>query len=422
MAKNTISELEEQVARARLALAEAKKKKMKMKEADEEGDHSDEVDVKKDDSDKDSDDDSDKDDEKVDEDAEGEAMMKGGAGKEPDVKDTDADDMDAKDFDDAHGEHTKKVVGEDADDADDHEEDDKDEDDSDDETSKEKDEKNEAKKHKKRLHTLLQSYREEEQPPVENGPDPLLGGKRPDGAGEKSVAEGVKVIFDGENLTEGFKKKATTLVEAAITSRVKAETKLIEAAAEKALLTLVEEIEEELMSKTDDYMGYVVSEWLEENKLEAENALKVQIFEGFFDGLKALFLEHNITVPDSKIDILESANSEIEELEGIVNTMTEKLIKADKTILEMKKQDVVSELSEGLAATQVEKLKKLTEGIEAKDIESFKEKVTIIRESYFKDGKTTASTKKADGAKVHTEANTDSQVLKYLAAAKADNE
>ena len=436
MAKKTIAELEEQVARARLALAEAKKTKKKIKEEDDDadqGDHSDEVDVKKG-SDKDSDED-----DKVDEDAEGEFALSAGKGKEPDVKDHEGDaatwgkKKDVAVSEDADEDEEDKIDGEDEEDKEkadkevkeDAEEDaekaDKDGDDEGDKELKdaEKDAKNEAKKHKKRLHTLLQSYREEDQPPVENGPDPLLGGKRPDA--EKSVAEGVAVLFDGENLTEGFKKKASTLVEAAVNSRVNAEVKLIEAAAEKALVEAVSEIEEELMSKTDDYIGYVVTEWLEENKLEAEQALKVEIFEGFFDGLKALFLEHNITMPEGKLDILRSANSEIEELEGIVNTMTEKLIKADKTILEMKKQDVVSGLSEGLAATQVEKLKKLTEGIEAKDIESFKEKVSIIRESYFKDNKL-APKKDSAGAKVYTEANADAQVLKYLNAAKADNE
>ena len=266
----------------------------------------------------------------------------------------------------------------------------------------------EAKKKKR----LTQSYREEDQPAVETHGDPLTGAK-------KLVGESIAGMFDGETLSEDFKKKAATVFEAALTARINEEIELIEAAAQAALDEAVSEIEEDLMEKADDYVGYVVSEWLEENKLAVESALKLEIHEGFFEGLKALFLEHNITIPTEKLDILEAKEAEVVALTASTNALTEKLIAADKTILELKKNDIVAELSEGLADTQVEKLKALTKDIEAKDAGIFKEKATIIRENFFKEEKAPAK-KEADGAKVTTEV-VDKNIQLYLDHAKKHN-
>jgi hypothetical protein len=425
----TVAQLEEELARTRLALAEAKKadmkkklKKKKLKESededDEAGHHEDEVDTKKDKKgDKDDEDDEDKEDMK--EDAEGELMMKGGAGKEPDVKDEEGDAADAASWAKHRSLDAKKVVGEEK------EEDDKEEDDEDgedDETDKEKSKKDESKARAKHLKVLMQSYMEDEQPAVEGGVDPLLGAKRPDAGASKAVAEGVIAAFDGENLSEGFKTKVSTLVEATINSGiktgVKSASKIIEAAAQSALTTMVEEIETDINAKNDDFMAYVVSEWLEENKLEASNALKLEVCEGLFEGLRSLFLEHNITMPEGKMDILEAKVEELEEMTGTLNTVTANLIKAEKIILEMKKQEIVGQLSEGLPATQVEKMKTLCEGVEAKDVVSFKEKATIIREAHFKDSKIPAK-KDGTGAELKSEAAVDKSVQRYLDAAKS---
>lgn len=406
--QKSLAQLEEEVALARLALAEAKKKKVK---EDDDNSNVDMVDVKKgkkkDDADEDGDED--EDDEKDDKKSVKKEAKEWGAlgGKEPDVKDTDADDEDAKDYGNEHP-SDKEVVGEDADE----DADDEDEEPEAGKKEKEKDDaaarKDEAKKRSKKLKALMQSYREEDQPPVETVGSPFdIKGK---------MAESISVIFDGETLTEDFKKKAATVFEAALTSRLNEETAKIEEAAQKALNHAVSEIEEDLMQKADDYVGYVVTEWLEENKLQVERSLRAEIYEGFFDGLKALFVEHNISIPADKLDMLEAKEAECAELTESNNHLTEKLIEKDKAILELKKDDVLAVLSEGLAATQVEKLKALTKDIEAKTVESFKEKVTIIRESFFKETK--APSKKDDGATRKSSEAVDPNIQRYLDAAK----
>lgn len=417
MAKKSVAQLEEELALARLALSEAKKKKMKEAENDDNG-HVDMVDVKKgkkkDDDDEDGDeDDAEDEDDKKSKKNEAAEWGTGAKGKEPDVKDTDADDKDAKDYGDEHP-SDKDVVGEETDD--DAEDDEDDKEDAKGKKEKEEDDavarKDEAKKRSKKLKKLMQSYREEDQPPVETLGSPF---------GDLKVAESVATIFDGETLSEDFKKKASTVFEAALTSRLSEEIAKIESAAQKALTHAVSEIEEDLMTKADDYVGYVVSEWLEENKLQVETALRAEIHEGFFEGLKALFVEHNISIPADKLDMLEAKEAEVAELTESNNALALSLIEKDKAILELKKHDILAVLSEGLAATQVEKLKTLTKDIEAKTCETFKEKATIIRESYFKEAKP-VSKKDAGDAKSTSEAAVDTNVQKYLDHAKKFNQ
>ena len=219
-------------------------------------------------------------------------------------------------------------------------------------------------------------------------------------------------IFDGEGLSEGFKKKASTVIEAVVLSLVKENTKAIEKVAQKNLKEAIAEIEEELMEKADDYVGYVIEQWLEENKLQVESSLKLEILEGFFEGLGQLYNEHNIAVPSESLDLLEAKTAENAALTKKLNALTEKVIAQDKALLEGKKSEVIAKLSEGLAATQAEKLKKLTEDVEAKNIESFTEKATVIKETYFKDAPKTV--KKEDGSKVTITEGVDPSVQKVL--------
>lgn len=364
--KLTAAELEEAVK----LYTESKKKKLK--EADEDGDKKD-VDVvknlkKADDKDDDSDDEGDEDDE---------------TDKEKEKVD-EASDEDGEGGDSGSGESPFGSVD-----------------------GKLKQGVSEAKA-KKRV--LTQSYREEEQPAVETLGSPFGDDK---GKLKQGVEEATNSIFAGEDLSEGFKTKAGTIIEAVVTSLVKENTKEIEKIAQKNLSEAIEEIEEELMEKADSYVGYVVKEWLEENKLQAESSLKLEILEGFFDGLRQLFNEHNIAVPSENLDLLEAKNAEVASLTKKVNSLTEKLIVADKNILESKKTEVIAKLSEGLTVTQVEKLKTLTEGLEAKSIESFSEKAAVIKESFFKDPSKTVI-KKEDGSQVVVTEGVDPSVQKIL--------
>ncbi|HEY5234739.1 MAG TPA: hypothetical protein VIJ14_01065, partial [Rhabdochlamydiaceae bacterium] len=150
---------------------------------------------------------------------------------------------------------------------------------------------------------LTQSYREDEQPAVETLESPFSGDE---GKLKVGVSEACSKIFDGAGLSEDFKKKAATVIEAVVKSLVKENTRRIEKIAQKNLAEATAEIEEELMEKADDYVGYVVAEWLEENKLQVESSLKTEIYEGFFEGLGQLYNEHNIAVPTADLDLLEA--------------------------------------------------------------------------------------------------------------------
>ena len=382
MAKTTktVAQLEEELAQMKVSLAEARKKKIK--EADDEDDDKKNVDIVKN---LKKDDDGDKD----------------AADKEDDEDDEDEDDEDKK-VDESTDEGGDDESGESPFGSD---------------KGKLKQGVKEAKKR-----TLTQSYREEEQPPVEDAGSPFGDDK---GKLKQGVSEAISNLFKGEELSEGFKKKAATVFEAALTSQIAEATAEIEEIAQYNLAEAIAEIKEELLEQADDYVGYVVSEWLEENKLQVESSLKLEILEGFFSGLTQLYNEHNISVPDASIDLIEAKDNEVKALTEKANTLTAKLIKAEKTILEANKSQVLATLSEGLAATQVEKLKTLTKDIDAKTLESFKEKASIIKESYFSVGlKTIPKTDahKVDGSQVVTTEGMDPSVAHYLETMKAQAE
>jgi hypothetical protein len=261
---------------------------------------------------------------------------------------------------------------------------------------------------KKRV--LTQSYREDEQPAVADMGSPFGGDE---GKLKQGVSEATTKIFEGETLSEDFKKKAATVIEAIVTSQVVEETKRIEAIAQKNLKEAKKAIKQELTEQADRYVAYVVNEWLEENAMVAEPSLKLDIYEAFFEGLRNLFNEHNITIPSENIDLLEAKSAEVKKLTKQINALTEKLLGADKIVLESKKGDVLKKLSEGLAATQVEKLKQLTNDIDAKTLESFTEKATIIKESFFKES-AKAPAKKDDATKIINENAVDPEIAKLL--------
>ena len=198
-----------------------------------------------------------------------------------------------------------------------------------------------------------------------------------------SVKEDVDALVEGEDLSEEFKQKASTIFEAAVKSKIRPEVERIELEKTQEIAEEHEAFKTELAEKVDGYLDYVVSEWMKENELAIERGLKGEIAEDFITGLKALFEEHYIDVPDEKYDILESQAQKIEELEGKLNETIGKLTEKKQSEDALVRESVIKEVSSDLAETQSEKFASLVEDVEFTDKESFEEKLNTLKENYF---------------------------------------
>mgnify|MGYP006230057737 CR=1 FL=1 len=198
-----------------------------------------------------------------------------------------------------------------------------------------------------------------------------------------NVAEDVDALVQGEDLSEDFQKKAATIFEAAVKSKVRSEVERIEEDKTQEISEEMETFKTELAEKVDGYLDYVVKEWMTENELAIERGLKGEIAEDFIGGLKTLFEEHYIDVPDEKYDILESQAQKIEELEGKLNETIDKLTEKNKVENSLVKEQVIAKVSQDLAETQTEKFASLVEDVEFTDEKSFEEKLNTLKENYF---------------------------------------
>jgi len=199
----------------------------------------------------------------------------------------------------------------------------------------------------------------------------------------KKMKEDVDALLNGEELSEEFREKAETIFEAAVISRVKAETAKLEEAYEGKLTEAKKELEEGLVEKVDGYLGLMVEQWMEQNALALESGMKSEILEGFIGGLKSLFEEHYIDIPEEKFDVLGEMESKIEDLESKLNESVEDSLSIKKELDAMKRINTIDEISEGLTDTEVEKFKGLAEELSYEDVDSFTKKLQTIRESYF---------------------------------------
>ena len=201
---------------------------------------------------------------------------------------------------------------------------------------------------------------------------------------EIDVKEHVDALVAGEDsLSEEFKTKAATVFEAAIKSKVKEIAEDIQADYDKKLTEETSKSKDELVEKVDSYLAYVVEEWMKENELALERGIKGEIAEDFISGLKKLFEDHYIDVPDEKYNVLEDQSSKIEELNKKLNESIEKNVELSKSNGDLKRQDIIDVAASNLAETQKEKFNKLAEEIEYSNEEDFKSKVSTIKESYF---------------------------------------
>ena len=198
------------------------------------------------------------------------------------------------------------------------------------------------------------------------------------------VAEHVEALLTGEgDLSEEFKTKAATVFEAAVKSKVRSEVERMEEEYSTELEGNITATKEELTEKVDTYLNYVVEEWMKENELAVERGLKGEIAEDFISGLKQLFEDHYVDVPDEKYDVLEAQSEKISELEGKINEMMEASMNLKSENAELVKEQVMSEVSSDLAETEIEKFKSLVEDVDYSDESSYREKLGTLKESYF---------------------------------------
>ena len=203
------------------------------------------------------------------------------------------------------------------------------------------------------------------------------------GAMKEDVAE----MFSGDDLSEEFKERASTIFEAAVTARMNLETVRLEEEFATKLDEAVVAVQEEMTEKVDQYLDYVVEQWIEENKLAIEASIRTNVTEDFMEGLRNLFAESYINVPDEKLDVLGELQAHVDELEGKLDESVNKQLELQAILDEAIKEATFDEVSEGLAATQVEKLRTLAEGIDFSDADAYVKKLNIIKDKYFSEKK-----------------------------------
>ena len=223
-------------------------------------------------------------------------------------------------------------------------------------------------------------------------------------------------------LSDEFRGKAETIFEAAIKSKLSEEIDRLEEKYEEELAEEIASTKSDLVEKVDNYLNYVVEQWMEDNKLAVQTGLRTEIAETFMNSLKDLFTESYIEVPESKVDLVDELAGQVEELEAASNDAITKQMEMQEELEELKRQKVIAEASEGLAATQVEKLKKLAEDVDFDSEETFAEKVNTIKESYF----TKKTTESADIEEAVEDGDTSLEVTsdtmaQYLSAIQKTN-
>lgn len=228
---------------------------------------------------------------------------------------------------------------------------------------------------------------------------------------QRIMSEHVNVLLKGENLSEDFREKAETIFESAVNARVEQETTILEEAYDMAVNEAVEDIKAELTEQVNDYLNYVVENWIKENEIAIETGLRTEITEDFISGLKNLFAEHYIDIPEDKTNIVEELGSKVQELEEQLNESIKTQVDLTKQLNESRKFEALVEAFDGLTVTEAEKLRTLAEGVEFTNSEDFSKKIQTLKESYLKketriEGQPLDLVESADDTKVSTESLT----------------
>jgi len=212
------------------------------------------------------------------------------------------------------------------------------------------------------------------------------------GKGQSTMKEDIDALFaDDETISEEFKSKVSTIFEARVQDRIAQLEEETEARYAGMLEEAVESIKQDLTEKVDDYLSYIVEQWMEENQIAIESGLRAEMTEDFIAGLRNLFAENYIDVPAEKVDLVEELAAKVEELEGKLNEEIDRGVSYAKALVESRKTELTREVCEGLTATQVEKIKSLAESVEFSTEDEYKEKLETIRENYFPSGIVKAS-------------------------------
>jgi len=223
------------------------------------------------------------------------------------------------------------------------------------------------------------------------------------------ASEDVDALLAGENLSEDFKSRAATIFEAAVVARAWTIAERIEDKLNVQFDEAVESIKDELAEKVDDYLNYMVQEWMNENTIAIEKGLRSEVVENFIEGLKGLFVEHYIDIPEEKVDIVEELAEKVAELEEQLNTQLIQSIELSKELSEHKKVEAIYAVCEGLTQTQVEKIAALAEGVDFTTEYEFAQKMEMIKESYFPSGVKVADSKEFLEESVHFDDEDDKQ-------------
>ena len=231
---------------------------------------------------------------------------------------------------------------------------------------------------------------------------------------EYNVEEDVNALLGGEELSEEFKEKAKTIFEAAINAKVASIQEEIEAQYAAKLAEEVEAAKESLAERVDSYLEYVSDEWFEENALAIEAGLKTEMTESFLEGMKGLFEEHYVSIPEEKYDVLESMVEKLDDMETKLNEQIEKNIALNSRLSESVADGILDEVSEGLASTQKEKLASLSESVEFESEESYREKLETLKESYFPKTAPVAKTETLSEGETHNHQQYSDQMSAYL--------
>ena len=197
------------------------------------------------------------------------------------------------------------------------------------------------------------------------------------------LSDDVKALTGGEGLSEEFKQKAATIFEAAVKAKIRAELERLEEEYAEAYEKSMSEAKDELSEKVDNYLNYVVEEWIKKNEVALEHQLKSEIAESFISDLRGLFEKHDITVPDDQFDLLDAAASKADELEEKLNETIEKNIGMTKRINELEQHEILVDVASDLADTEVEKFAELAENVEFESADDYRTKLTTIKDSYF---------------------------------------
>jgi isocitrate dehydrogenase kinase/phosphatase len=236
---------------------------------------------------------------------------------------------------------------------------------------------------------------------------------------EIDIEADVNALLGGEELSEEFREKAKTVFEAALQSKVTQLAEDMQAKYDEKLAEEVESTKAALAERVDQYLEYVAEEWFVENELAIEHGLKTEMTESFLGGMKNLFEEHYVQIPDDKYDVLESMVEKLDDMETKLNEQIEKNIGLNSRLAESVADGILDQVSDGLAATQKEKLASLSESVEFESESQYREKLETLKESYFPSGTPKATGETITETVDHTSADVSNSMASYLKTLQA---